>query len=254
MAEKTRQGNNATKADTNQNDTSAAPSCHHGSSEQEFNNGGGEYLKAVEEYIHRAQILARKQQRPEDAANLSKKFADDYSTLMKDIEFGKFLFAYCTREYFNSNTLKKPVQRTNIRILLALGFLIRYHYIPLNEGKNVGCGSEYMEDLSKYNRDIYTDRGIINCLARETPCKCMKDGKKEAKTMDKIGYCFGCKQEFPKDNLLVCSGCNDVKYHSRDCQLKYWSDHKIQCRLKQQITKRNDEIEALVDGLKRVPE
>jgi hypothetical protein len=49
MAKKTRKGVNATKVATKQNDTSAAPSCHHGSSEQEFNNGGGEYLKAVEE-------------------------------------------------------------------------------------------------------------------------------------------------------------------------------------------------------------
>jgi len=254
MSKKKRKGNKAAKAakKSDQEADALKSLCYHGSTEEEFNNNGSEYLKAVEEYFHRIQKEARKQHSQHD--NLSKKFADDYLHLMIDPDFGKFLFAWCTREFFRSNSLNKPVQRNNIKILMVLGFLVRYHYAPSDEGKNVGFGSIYMENLSKYNRDIYTDRGIINCLARETPCDCMKDGKKEAKTMDKVGYCFGCKEQFPKETLLVCSGCHDVKYHSRDCQLKYWADHKIQCRLKHKLKKEEEEMKELVDEMKSMVE
>ena len=236
----------------------SSSSCYHGSTEEQF-DGRGEYLKAVEEFFYRSQKQGRTQDSRTvqmDAANLSKTFSNDYIHLMKDPGFGKFVFAWCTREYLKSK-LKKPVHRNNVKVLLALGLLIQYHYVPMGEGKDVGLGSTYMDNISKYNRDLYTDRGIINCLTRGTPCKCMNGGKADAKKMEKLGYCFGCESQFPKETLFLCAGCHDVKYHNRDCQIQDWPEHKVQCKEKQRLQKEregNGDMLELVNQMKTMAE
>ena len=89
------------------------------------------------------------------------------------------------------------------------------------------------KELHKYDRDIRTDRGIIKVLVRETKthCKCMNEGKVIAKTMDISGRCYGCMEEFPKETLLICNGCQSVRYHDRDCQRNHWRRiHKFDCK------------------------
>ena len=86
----------------------------------------------------------------------------------------------------------------------------------------------------KYCVDIHDDdRGIINCLARETLpyCDCMKHKKEESKLMEKIGRCYGCDEQFSKQKLFACKGCTLAKYHSRECQIMDWPKHKYQCNI-----------------------
>jgi len=261
MVSNKKKGKNKKAAANNDQAATSSSSCYHGSTEEQFDGrGGGEYLKAVEEFFYRSQKQGRKQDSSTaqmDAANLSKNFSNDYIHLMKDPGFGKFVIAWCTREYLKSK-LKKPVHRSNVKVLLALGLLIKFHYVPRGMGEDVGPGSTNMENISKYNRDIYTDRGIINCLTRWTPCKCMNGGKTDAKKMEKLGYCFGCESQFPKETLFVCAGCHDVKYHNRDCQIQHWPEHKIQCKEKQRLQRldreANDDMLELVDQMKSMAE
>ena len=172
-------------------DQGATSSCCHGSTKEEF-GGSGEYLDAVQEYFYRGQEQGQKQDNTTlqaDAARMSKIFADDHIHLMKDSGFGNFVFAWCTREYLKSK-LKKPVHRTSVKALLSMGLLVRYHYIPAGAGEDFGPGSVSMDNLTKLNRDIYTDRGIINCLARGTPCNCMDEGKNRRQENGKARILF----------------------------------------------------------------
>ncbi len=45
--------------------------------------------------------------------------------------------------------------------------------------------------------------------------------------------CYNCKEEII-DKSLVCAGCFRVKYDSKDCQLKHWNEHKIDCHYKKE--------------------
>ena len=109
----------------------------------------------------------------------------------------------------------------------ALALEIQYHYVP--EEKN---GTYDLQKYQKYLRDIETTRGIINVVGRETEpyCDCLKDAKKKAKSMAKLGWCQACRKCFPKQTMLQCSVCNIVQYCSTECQLEDWSEHKKYCK------------------------
>ena len=143
---------------------------------------------------------------------------------MVDDEFAQTVFALCT-QWFLDGSLNLPT----LRKVVYMGIAIRYHLIPgvvlkdeCDDGK-----------CTKYLRDILTERGLINCLARETKshdCSCMDAKKEEAKTMGKVAECFGCKKSFPKHFLVKCSGCNFATYCSPECQGNDWSSHKKECK------------------------
>ena len=120
---------------------------------------------------------------------------------------------------------------SQLRSSLRLGVDIRFLYIPQLEGKDVSSGTACWDKYTSYCNEIRTERGFINCLARETKshCGCMKDARKKAKAMDKMGYCFGCKKCVPKDRMLVCSRCMAVDYCSVECQRDNWTMHEVYC-------------------------
>ena len=196
------------------------PKCFHGSSEEAF-DVRGEYYTAVKDYIQ----MYRNAKTCEEFLELMPRFDKAHRQLLVDPGFGRFVFAHCTQHYLAKGNDDKKILIT----LLQLGIEIRYFRIPIDEGKDVGPGSSYHEKSSKYMRDIHTDRGMINCLARETPCDCMKEKKTEAKSMEKLGFCFCCRREFPKGRMLMCSGCRFVKYCSKECQFRDWPAHKLAC-------------------------
>merc|ERR1719321_1327713 len=143
---------------------------------------------------------------------------------MIDPGFLRFLFARAAEEHL---AIGGTVPNKDIVVsLLHLGISFKYNAIPLINGEDVSAGSEYYEKYNKYLRDIHTDRGVINVLARETPCDCMNPAKVKAKSMEKLGYCWGCERTLPKERLYRCSGCNATQYCSRECQLKHWPAHK----------------------------
>ena len=224
--------------------------CYHGSTADKF-QPGSEYLKAVEEYLdtcHQISLLNNQDGNQVDHRMLMEnpgfcrfifvictllniqdgirgsqamqqmKYEEDHRHLMKDPEFSRFIFAFCTQQYLKSNNFKAGTPHPFIHILLTLGIRCRYSTDP--------------EKVKKYFRDISTERGKIKVLARETTthCNCMNEAKDIAKTMDKMGQCHGCRNDFPKETLRLCDGCQFWKYHDRKCQLRYWPIHEADCK------------------------
>ena len=195
--------------------------CFHGSTAGK-SQPNGEYMKAAAEYVHmlRQETLLDNQDGSKDELALAIRsviYDEDHMHLIKDPEFHRFLFAFCTKQYLASDIFKDPLRRQVVHDLLLFGLMCRY-----------GTTSK---ELTKYNRDIRTDRGLIKVLVRETRthCKCMNEGQVIAKGMDIIGICCGCLKYFPKETLSFCSGCQVLKYHDRKCQLDHWHIHKSDC-------------------------
>ena len=105
-----------------------------------------------------------------------------------------------------------------------------------NEERQGGFRHLYNHKLLKHKRDVVTERGMINMCYRETKifCQCMKPLRVAGKTQEKVGYCFGCNEEFPKTHLSYCSGCLYNVYCSFDCSKQDWvqGNHKHHCARK----------------------
>ena len=195
--------------------------CHHGSTADKF-HPNHEYMKDAKEFVcmrHQVNLLNNQDSsKDQQEKAIQMKYFDDHMHLIKDPEFCQFIFAFCTKQYLESNNLKVRHQRKLIQALLFLGLTCRY--------------STASKEFDKYVRDIGTERGMIKVLVRETAthCTCMNEGKGIAKKMDKVGKCHGCKKEFPKKTLSFCDGCQYMKYHNRECQTNHWHIHKIDCK------------------------
>lgn len=102
------------------------------------------------------------------------KYKTKHRNMMMDPEFIKHVFAFCTDYYLKNMTEEDKLSTTSrlmVTRVLHLGFIMKCYSIEDRE-----------KDL-KYNFDIETDRGIINCLFREAVpfCQCMRHLKLEAK-------------------------------------------------------------------------
>jgi len=143
---------------------------------------------------------------------------------MVDRTVGRFVIARITDDYLKG----KNNDMVTRRLLLLL--FIRYKLIPRQEGKDVDSPeSEYYKNYYKYCRDVQTERGRINCMAREIPCDCMEEKRIAAKSMEKVAMCYCCFHEFLKEKMLRCKGCNHVQYCSTECSIKDWPAHKESC-------------------------
>ena len=182
------------------------PPCYHGCTKKEFNNCG-EHHKVMESFDH------------------SNEFCQKYKHVLVDPTFGRFVIAHVTSDYLKGNDDAILLRR------LMLLLRIRYWCIPQDEGKDVGPESEYDINRQKYSRDITTERGRIKCIAREIPsdCKCMEEKKKEAKRMEKVAMCYGCRKDFLKEQMRRCKGCDAAQYCSHECYKQDWPRHKTTC-------------------------
>ena len=208
-------------------------SCFHGSNLADFKNP--EYIGAIQAYISMCFDAHKLGLDNQAIANQHyDKFYDDHEHLRKhDTDFRRFVFAYCTHFYQKYYHLSGK-NKFYLTSLLRLGLQMRYQN-QVEKGVGIGPGSENYEKTLKYNRDVCSERGIINCLIRETPCGCMDSKKAEGKGMDKTNPCLGCCNPFPKTSLFYCTGCQTVQYCSKACQVNEWPSHRNFCKsLKQQ--------------------
>ncbi|OEU06389.1 hypothetical protein FRACYDRAFT_254694 [Fragilariopsis cylindrus CCMP1102] len=197
--------------------------CYHGSSADKF-QPDNEYEKAAQEYIEMYHhivlniLTIQDVRRVQQSTDIQKKYYEDHINLCSDPQFVRFIFAFCTQQYLESNDFKDESRHKVIYILLQLGIQCRY--------------DTDREKMKKYLRDINTERGIIKVLSRETTshCNCMNEAKDIAKTMDTDARCSGCKLVFLKATLKFCDGCQHARYHDSDCQRNHWFEHQFDCK------------------------
>ena len=196
---------------SNSNSNSDNNPCYHGCTKQEFNNCG-KFFKILESYDNECDTPEKKYE-----------FYKEYKHVLLDPSFGRFAIARVTDDY-----LKDKNHATRVwRLLLMIN--IRYCYIPMHEGKDIGPESENMKKIRKSVRDTDTERSTIKLIAREIPCDCMEEKRIAAKSMEKNAVCFECRKEFSKEQMLRCLGCDYVQYCSIECQTKNWPAHKAYC-------------------------
>jgi len=208
--------------------------CFHGSTVADF--ARADYRKVIDEFFVFMNSC------PSSEVESSRKIFDDsHKEIIVQSKFVTFLFALVTSTYLQLNKTKKDsMNNTNtpaatrafqrdLQELLQLGIRSTYILGPHLLGKEID-----IEQTFKYIRDVHSDdndRGIINCLYRETKqhCTCMKAKKAKAKEMIKMECCNGCRQNFPKPTMKKCEGCNLVVYCSTACYKKEWKEHKDIC-------------------------
>jgi len=227
------------------------PICYHGSTEDQFNDRENDYFVALAEWYHYGRRYG--------SENVWQKYVDDHEEFMEDPEFANFIFALCAREYLkegdgdgDGDTSGDNTSTLNYKTLSHMLFLalrVRYIYVPKREGYYTSYDSPYYEVCNRYWRSLFTERGVVKCLVRETPCDCIKEEKLETKKMENIGFCAHCNGEFPEKSLLVCSACHDVNYCSRECQTTDWATHKVDCKRKQRALK---EISEQIEFIKEL--
>ena len=205
--------------------------CYHSSTAEKFADDSGfqdaviSYLKILDR-TYPGELYVKNQLVSEPAFDL----------MLTNSEFGEYIFALCTEllkhdinnEGWESAAFGKGMA---LQKLVSLGIAIKYYWIPRAKEKDINPGSVYYRKKKKYEVDITTIRGLVNVLARETKpfCDCMKEEKSKAKTMQKVGLCFNCGDDFPKRQLLLCAGCLGAHFCSKKCQLQQWSSHKALC-------------------------
>ena len=149
------------------------------------------------------------------------------------------MFGLALNDYIRSKKMVNgdTVRSIRVKETVELGLYLRYQFIPRSNGEYMDAGSQLYENFIKYSRDIAFGniRGLINVLARETPCYCMKvdysDAKEEAKITGKLGKCCHCDKDVPKETLLECTKCKRARYCSAKCQKEHWSSHRKVCEI-----------------------
>jgi len=185
-----------------------SPPCYHGITKKEFNSG--EHYKILEDYERGVDI---------------DEFYETYKYVMVDPSFGRFVIAHIADDTLKGKDDDVILRHRRLFLLLH----IRYTAIPWHEGKDFGPETKYARNYNKYCRDIRTERGRINCIAREIPCGCLEEKRIEAKSMEKVALCYCCRKEFSKKFMHRCLGCDHHQYCSKECSIKAWPEHKEIC-------------------------
>ena len=108
---------------------------------------------------------------------------------------------------------------------LLLAVSLKYSIIPFAKGEPVGPGSDNNNKLMRWYERLEGERDMILCLSSHLPCRCFRgEVKAEAKQMKKLYRCKNCQKQFPPSQLQWCSGCQQVRYCSRECQQDDWRD------------------------------
>jgi hypothetical protein len=103
---------------------------------------------------------------------------------------------------------------------------------PSTDEENLTLSYATLIDLATSNREV------ILFLAKRITCSCLKELKKKAKALPKLGRCAYSECSRNAHNipntldckLLTCAGCNIFCYCCKDCQVKDWPNHKGFCR------------------------
>ena len=191
-------------------------SCSHGSMSDHFHDGVA-YRDVIHDYLSM----------PRTDQSGRAEFVKGRLGYFGDLNFAHYIFAVCTSLYLQTKIRNRDVIE-DTRELLSVAVEIKYCFGP-------------DLDIDKHNRYHHAiwyneERGIINCLSRETKpfCDCMKGKKREAKSMDRMELCYECNILFPREIMKECSGCNMYPmFCSIGCYKESWSVHRERCQEEQ---------------------
>ena len=200
--------------------------CLHGSTSDHFSDGRA-YKNVIKEYLM-VSLLTQ-----EDGWR--EKFDADYLIYLADLNFAQYIFALCTSWYLKMNGTSPEL---NDLILLA----VRIKCILFPKYSEEGDEKPDYTKFQRYYRaiDNNDERGVINCLSKETKsyCNCMKDKKTEADGMEKTDKCVGCQHSFPRSDMMKCSGCKVAMFcKTEGCYDKHWPKHREACKEFQSLRK-----------------
>lgn len=92
-----------------------------------------------------------------------------------------------------------------------------------NDLSKKGLRQETIEACYKIN----THAGLLKYVASMIPCSCLKELRKEAKTIpNKMTWCWFCKKRDINEKLFHCTQCKLVDYCSKECKVSDWKKHK----------------------------
>ncbi|GFH56413.1 hypothetical protein CTEN210_12889 [Chaetoceros tenuissimus] len=184
----------------------------------------GMYQK-VKEYIkqHVDGLQSNPLSTPEHITETVIAFLEKEPELISE-SFCKFVWTMCIEAYFEL-TLNGTGSKDILLGCIILATNLKYRYLPEKNGEQIAINK-----ISKYMRDIFSERGIARVLVKELSCDCTDDLKRISKRMENIGTCFGCRSQEKKSALLECSRCRFARYCGKDCQASDWDKHKKACK------------------------
>ena len=200
-------------------------SCSHGSMSDHFHDGVA-YRDVIRDYLSM----------PRTDQSGRAEFVKGRLGYFGDLNFAHYIFAVCTSLYLQTKIRNRDIIE-DTKELLSVAVEIKYFYNALFAQSD----DEPELDLGQHHRYQHAiwyngERGVINCLSRETKpfCDCMKDKKKEAKGMDRMELCDGCNILFPREIMKECSGCNMYPmFCSIGCYKESWPAHRERCQEEQ---------------------
>mmetsp|Transcript_36948 Transcript_36948/g.66458 ORF Transcript_36948/g.66458 Transcript_36948/m.66458 type:complete len:257 (-) Transcript_36948:74-844(-) len=73
------------------------------------------------------------------------------------------------------------------------------------------------------------ERETTRFFSKRIDCSCLKEKYKQVKHQPKLGMCSHCEQTKERRKFLVCTGCRNCQYCSKECQQADWPKHKDIC-------------------------
>jgi hypothetical protein len=145
-----------------------------------------------------------------------------------DADMVRYWFACATEQ----------VLKGNMALSRRFSFLGSYLATWFKLGKDTFLGmisniptNQIMVDFHASIRILGTDRGLVLFLAKQIPCSCLDEDKKNAKQAPKSGRCWYCNREVLRVELKKCSQCKSAVYCSKECQAADWRrEHKKKCK------------------------
>jgi len=107
-------------------------------------------------------------------------------------------------------------------------FFEQYIAVEVNHTQS-SYNSMKMSEL--FRADMHT---LVQFLRKRIPCSCLKQKRKEVKSVVKMGRCCHRECGLPnrmtaKNTMVYCTKCKQANYCSRQCQEADWKMHKHLC-------------------------
>ena len=126
----------------------------------------------------------------------------------------------------------------NTRLFAAIVVVLENYTGDINETFIAVDGK--VRDLTGGD-DNCVSRDVVRFFRKRIPCKCLDQRYSCAKETPKLGECKTCEKQMERSHLQLCSKCKVAQYCCRDCQVKDWPVHKMDCLVGQVVRDKSRE-------------